>query len=254
MEKKNSSVGTFVWCEHLSFEPERAKEFYSQLFGWNIKETEMEGSGKYEMIHSGETPIGGLGGLQKGEQNSYWLAYLSVANLEESIETIEKNGGKIHLPITNIPNIGSFTIATDSQGAIFAPFKSVDDTPGYDSSQVPTSFCWHELLTREPQKACSFYRELLNWEFREMDFGEEMPYQLVSNPGAEGAHAGITKRDRTAWLQYISVDEVDSVAKMAEKLGGKVLNPPADIQDIGRFCQVEDPTGAVFFIFKWAKG
>lgn len=47
------------------------------------------------------------------------------------------------------------------------------------------------------------------------------------------------------WGCYVTVDDVDVTARMAEQLGGKLLVPPQDIPDVGRFCVIQDPQGAV---------
>ena len=47
------------------------------------------------------------------------------------------------------------------------------------------------------------------------------------------------------WSIYITVEDVDATAKMAQELGGKVLVPPRDIPKVGRFCVIQDPQGAV---------
>jgi hypothetical protein len=52
------------------------------------------------------------------------------------------------------------------------------------------------------------------------------------------------------WLIYIAVDDVDAAAPKAEKLGGKILAPPFDVMDAGRMAVVQDPTGAVFCLWR----
>ena len=52
------------------------------------------------------------------------------------------------------------------------------------------------------------------------------------------------------WLTYFEVTDVDASAKVVMEAGGKVLAPPMDIPDIGRFSIVADPQGAVFAIYK----
>jgi hypothetical protein len=47
------------------------------------------------------------------------------------------------------------------------------------------------------------------------------------------------------WSIYVTVDNVDSTAKQVEELGGKILRPPSDIPNVGRFCVLSDPQGAV---------
>ncbi|MGH9479384.1 MAG: VOC family protein, partial [Terriglobales bacterium] len=49
---------------------------------------------------------------------------------------------------------------------------------------------------------------------------------------------------------YVSTADVDGTATAAERLGGKVLKPPADIPNVGRFAVLADPQGAAFAIFK----
>ncbi len=47
------------------------------------------------------------------------------------------------------------------------------------------------------------------------------------------------------WGIYITVDDVDSTAKLAGELGARILVPPRDIPNVGRFCVIQDPQGAV---------
>lgn len=44
---------------------------------------------------------------------------------------------------------------------------------------------------------------------------------------------------------HVSVDDVDATARQAEALGGQVLMAPRDIPEVGRFCVIRDPQGAV---------
>jgi uncharacterized protein len=47
------------------------------------------------------------------------------------------------------------------------------------------------------------------------------------------------------WSAYVTVDDVDLTAKAAEQLGAKLLVQPTDIPNVGRFCVIQDPQGAV---------
>ena len=52
------------------------------------------------------------------------------------------------------------------------------------------------------------------------------------------------------WLVYFPVNDCDGDAKRAAQLGGKVLAPPMDIPNVGRFAVLADPAGAAFAIIK----
>jgi len=49
---------------------------------------------------------------------------------------------------------------------------------------------------------------------------------------------------------YVAVDDADATARKAFDLGGTIISPPMDLPNVGRMCQIEDPTGAKFFIIK----
>jgi hypothetical protein len=52
------------------------------------------------------------------------------------------------------------------------------------------------------------------------------------------------------WMVYFAVDDCDAKAALAETLGGRILMPPTDVPEIGRFATLQDPQGAAFSIIK----
>ena len=50
------------------------------------------------------------------------------------------------------------------------------------------------------------------------------------------------------WMIYFSVNDCDAQAEQAKKLGGEVCVQPMDAPEVGRFCVLTDPQGAVFSI------
>ena len=47
------------------------------------------------------------------------------------------------------------------------------------------------------------------------------------------------------WETYITVDDVDAVARKVEENGGRILVLPTDISNAGRFCTFQDPQVAI---------
>ena len=120
------------------------------------------------------------------------------------------------------------------------------------------TFCWTELMTRDAAAAKKFYGELLGWTFKDDDISG-MTYTMFTPPGAERPIGGLMQMGGPQfegvpphWLSYILVDNVDERAKRCTKLGGAVKVPPMDIPKIGRFCVIQDPTGAVIALFQSA--
>ena len=52
------------------------------------------------------------------------------------------------------------------------------------------------------------------------------------------------------WLPYVMVDDCNRTARQAGELGARVLVPPMDIENVGRFTVFADPTGAVLAAIK----
>ncbi len=109
------------------------------------------------------------------------------------------------------------------------------------------AFSWNELMTTDVEAAKKFYGELFSWELKETPMGG-MSYTLISAEGTEiGGIMAMppgSENMPSAWGAYVTVSDVDATAKKVEELGGKVIIPPQDIPDVGRFCLIQDPQGA----------
>jgi predicted enzyme related to lactoylglutathione lyase len=111
------------------------------------------------------------------------------------------------------------------------------------------AFSWSELMTTDVGGAKKFYTNLFGWKTEDMPM-ENMKYTIVK-VGEEGV-GGIMPIPAQAegsppnWGVYVTVDDVDATARKATELGGKVLIPPTDIPNVGRFSVLQDPQGAVF--------
>ena len=104
-------------------------------------------------------------------------------------------------------------------------------------------------MTPDQKKSGAFFSELLGWSTKEVDAGEFGTYTLFQKEGHDVAGmmnpTPDTPNKGSYWHSYIAVDDVDSCAKQASALGGKVLVSPHDVPDVGRICAVSDPTGAI---------
>ena len=119
------------------------------------------------------------------------------------------------------------------------------------------TFCWTELMTRDAAAAGKFYTELIGWSTLEMPMEGMGTYTMWVPPGSEEPVGGMMQMDGPQfenipphWMPYIAVDDIDAVAGNVEKLGGKLKMPVTPIPGIGRFCVLEDPTGAVISLFQ----
>jgi predicted enzyme related to lactoylglutathione lyase len=118
---------------------------------------------------------------------------------------------------------------------------------------APGEFCWNELATTDLEAAKKFYTELFGWKLKESQTAGMVYDEIVVGGKEVGGIYQLTAEQGDApsnWMPYISVEDVDASAKRAEELGGKVRMPPCDIPNVGRFCVINDPTGATISLVK----
>ncbi len=109
-------VGTFCWTELSSEQPEKSVEFYKTIGGFTVEATEMQGMGKYYQLKSDNQSRGGIAKAMMPGVPQAWTPYVQVVNADQSHEKAKKLGAKIHVPPTDIPNVGRFSIFSDPQG------------------------------------------------------------------------------------------------------------------------------------------
>jgi uncharacterized protein len=117
--KRGHTTGSLVWFEIPADNPERAKKFYSSLFGWKIQK--FEGADDYWHIDTGggdDTPNGGLMARKQPEQPI--TNYINVKSVTESMAKVEQLGGTICKSKTAIPQMGYFAICQDTENNMFA--------------------------------------------------------------------------------------------------------------------------------------
>ena len=118
------------------------------------------------------------------------------------------------------------------------------------------AFGWVELTTTDSKAAEAFYTKLFGWETVDYPM-EGMDYAVLKVNGDEtGGIMAIPPQAQgmpPMWSIYVTVDDVDATAKQVAELGGKIVRPPIDIPNVGRFCVLQDPQGATISAITYAE-
>ncbi len=153
-----ASPAQFVWYELMTTDAKAAESFYRKVVGWNVQDAS-QGDMKYTALLAGEAPVAGLMTLPKEACDAGarpgWLGYVGVDDVDAYAGRVTKAGGKIHVPPTDIPNIGRFAMVADPQGVTFNLFKPPPIRPS-PASSAGTS-CWPSMAKRRSASmpACS---------------------------------------------------------------------------------------------------
>ena len=250
--------GRFVWYELLTSDPDAARRFYTELIGWGTTEWG-EGEEPYVMWTTDGTSKGSIGGViplpeeaKKAGARPHWLPYVGTSDIEATVSEAEKLGGKVMVPLTEIPTVGRFAVLSDPQGAVFAVFAPAEQAPGHEGSAQLREFSWHELATTDHSAALDFYQALFSWKKTEsMDMGPMGIYQMYGRKDMTLGGMFNKSEDMPgppAWLLYIKVEDVDQAAERVQELGGKVLSGPMEVPGGDRIAQCMDPQGVSFAI------
>ena len=103
---------------------DRAKSFYSKLFGWEIKE--LPGMDYWIITTDGEKSIGG-GMMKRQNPGQTIVNYMDVPSVDQYTAEVEKLGGKIIFPKTAVPEMGYFAICLDTENNAFGLWEGNKD-------------------------------------------------------------------------------------------------------------------------------
>ena len=119
-KKAKPIPASIVWFEIPADNVERARSFYSKLFGWKIKK--LPGT-KFPYWHidtggADASPDGGM--MQRQSPQQPITNYVMVASVDKAAEKLQKLGGKVIMAKSPVPHMGYFVICQDTENNIFA--------------------------------------------------------------------------------------------------------------------------------------
>jgi len=116
----------FVHVELNTTDLAKAKAFYSKLFDWKLED--MPGgespAGAYTLVKVGEGTGGGMMNQMIPGAGSAWMPYVLVSDLEAATKQAKALGATILKDVTEVPNMGWFSIITDPTGALLGLWKT----------------------------------------------------------------------------------------------------------------------------------
>ena len=107
----------------------RAILFYQKVFGWTIKK--WEGDMDYWLVTTGTKDEPGIdGGMMKRQKPGPcdcaggYICTIGVKTIDEILEKITQNGGKIAIPKREVMKTGILAYCNDTEGNMFGVMQS----------------------------------------------------------------------------------------------------------------------------------
>lgn len=96
--------------------PEQLMNFYSAVFGWKF--TKWPGPTDYWLATTGDDKEPGINGgiLPRRDPAQPCVNTVGVANLDETLKTVETAGGRCVVPKMPIPGVGWLAYCQDNEG------------------------------------------------------------------------------------------------------------------------------------------
>ena len=117
----------FVHVELQTNDLDKAKRFYTSLFGWKLQDVPMPGSGgAYTMVDVGGGTGGGMMRNPAPGTPSQWLAYVGVDDISAATKKAKELGAKVVMDVTEVGSFGWMSVITDPTGATVAMWKAKD--------------------------------------------------------------------------------------------------------------------------------
>ena len=113
----------FVHIELNSTDQARAKDFYGQLFDWEMKDMPLPGSSPdagevYTTIAVGGGTGGGIMRQMMPNAPSFWLPYALVKDIYAATSKAASLGAVVMKDVSEVPGMGFLSIIKDPTGAL----------------------------------------------------------------------------------------------------------------------------------------
>jgi predicted enzyme related to lactoylglutathione lyase len=246
-----------AWVDLATTDAEAARNFYSQLFGWEMEVSEDPQYGGYATARvpggGAESSAAGIGPKQDPNQPNVWSLYIGTDDVDALADEIARAGGTVVAPPFDVGDQGRMAVFQDPSGAFISAWQ------GGQMSQFafgkPNTFGWAELNARGVEKVVPFYEKVFGWTTKLSEFDpSQPPYREFQHNGdsvlgAWEMNPQIPPEVPSYWQIYFNVDDVDAAHAKAVSLGATELVEPQDFPG-GRFSILTDPQGASIALLK----
>jgi predicted enzyme related to lactoylglutathione lyase len=246
----NWPAATPMWVDLGVDDPAGAKDFYTNLFGWEFVPGG-EDSADYLLAHLGGRAVAGVGPKQDPGMPTVWTTFLASDDVDVTSKKVVAAGGQLIAPPFDVMDSGRMALALDAAGAVFGVWQAGTHI-GAERVNEHGALCWNELHTRDYNAARSFYAEVFDVSYQDVT-EEGLVYSTMRRP-VDGREVGGVQHNTELsedvpnhWLTWFASDYVEGTANRAVELGSTLLMPVTE-STMGRMAVVRAPQGEVFGI------
>ena len=249
-------LGEPCWVDYAASDLPRAQEFYSSLFDWSADVSGEEYGGYVSFRRDGHL-VAGLGAAMEGQQQNTWVTYLLVEDAESAERAALAAGAQTLAPTMTVGDQGRLAVIADPGGAVVGLWEPVEHRGSELVAEVG-GLAWHELHALDFRAQVDFYTKVFGWRTQVLGDTADFRYSTFGNPdalagGVFDARGMLPEGVPSHWVVYFGVQDAAAASQRVVELGGTVIRDPWD-SEFGRFAQVTDPLGGLFFLHEVGSG
>lgn len=248
--------GKFIWIDLITADIVGAEKFYASMFGWTFSRLGTE-SQPYTLAYQAGSPVAGIAArppVSGQARKSWWIAFMSVADVDAAAAEVIAKGGKALIPARTLEGRGRMAVLADPDGAPFGLMKSSSGDPP-DFRAEPGEWIWAVYQSPDAASAAAFYQDLGNYEVVPGDrVGDAESFALQAEGFARASLVEIPPGRtelRPEWLYFVRVTDLATSLARAVELGGRVIAPPRPDLLEGHLAVITDPGGGLLGLMEW---
>ena len=243
--------GTFSWADNSSSDPEKAKTFYTELFGWSMNEVPIGENMTYTVFQLEGRDVAALSGMMPDQLqagvSSRWNNFVTVDDIDALADAVTTHGGAVVYGPEDVFDDGRMLHIQDPTGAtlnLWQPYSSI----GAGIVNTVGAMSFNELWTPDVARAKDFYQALFGW-----DYEYDGIFTRIFNRGR--ANGGMLQLDdvEPVWVPHFHVADAEAAIERVKSLGGAIEIDLHEDDDGSKWSVVADPAGALFYIMVLVK-
>jgi predicted enzyme related to lactoylglutathione lyase len=245
-ERTSYEPGTPSWVDLSTPDPDAAKRFYGELFGWDAEDAgPPEETGGYGMFRLRGKQVAGVGPLMSPEQPAVWSMYVSTDDADAVVARAKDAGAQAIAEPMDVMDAGRMAVLAHPAGGVVGVWQPGRHR-GAELVNEPGALGWNQLHTRDQEGAAAFYDAVFGWTLGDFN---GMPVFNLGDRGIAGMMdmpPGTPDEVPAYWMTIFAAEDPDATVARASELGGRVVAPVMDIEGVGRFGVLADPQGVMF--------
>lgn len=253
--------GTPCWADATLPDVTAGKRFYGELFDWTFRDGRRAGEFTVLALREGKA-VAALAPGGDGRMPTVWNIYVATPDASASCAAVREAGGRVITEPVAVGGLGTVALVADPAGAVLGLWQAGKHI-GFELKGRPGSYAWTEVHTRDKERVERFYEDVFGYGAQQAGFTDGTDFTVWSlagrPPGPEHAVGGLQVMAESVpdgtpshFLVYFAVADCDEAAETAVRLGGRILEEPADTP-YGRHAVLVDDQGAHFAVIALAR-